>query len=236
MSLFGPPNIEQMKAKRDVNGLIKALSYQLKSNDPEHRKVRQAASSALGDLGGPQAIEALVGVLGAIHPEEQTNAIFALITVGAPAVGPLSLALQSGDLSVRIGAATALGGIDSKDGVAPLIQALRQNNTAVRVAAVKSLGKLNDPRACEPLTSLLRDEPKVQIEVLNVIDKFKDSHALEPLIAELENPNHTGEVKAAMIKTLSGLQDMRAVESIINAFNNPQSDWHVRQAASRALG
>jgi hypothetical protein len=27
MPLFGPPDIEKLKAKRDVQGLIKALSY-----------------------------------------------------------------------------------------------------------------------------------------------------------------------------------------------------------------
>jgi len=28
MPLFGPPNVEKLKAKRDVKGLIKALGYQ----------------------------------------------------------------------------------------------------------------------------------------------------------------------------------------------------------------
>ncbi len=42
MGLFGPPNVEKMKAKRDVKGLIQALGYQKGSN------VRRGAAVALG--------------------------------------------------------------------------------------------------------------------------------------------------------------------------------------------
>jgi hypothetical protein len=40
MSLFGPPNVEKMKANRDVEGLVKALGYQKDTN------VRKEAAGA----------------------------------------------------------------------------------------------------------------------------------------------------------------------------------------------
>ena len=45
MGLFGPPNVNEMKAKRDVKGLMKALAYKKDSG------VRKAAATALGQIG-----------------------------------------------------------------------------------------------------------------------------------------------------------------------------------------
>jgi HEAT repeat protein len=47
MSLFGPPNVEKMKDKRDVEGLVKALGYK------EDVRVREAAARALLEIGTP---------------------------------------------------------------------------------------------------------------------------------------------------------------------------------------
>jgi hypothetical protein len=41
MPLFGPPNVEKMKAKGNVKGLIKALNYY------QNMRVRRAAAEAL---------------------------------------------------------------------------------------------------------------------------------------------------------------------------------------------
>jgi HEAT repeat protein len=56
MFLFGPPNVEKMKARRDVNGLIKALRYR------KDKGVRQAAAEALVKIGAP-AVEPLIAAL-----------------------------------------------------------------------------------------------------------------------------------------------------------------------------
>src|SRR5664280_1497750 len=57
MGLFGPPNVEKMKAKRDVKGLIKALGYQKNSC------VRKSAVDALGQIGDARAVEPLSAAL-----------------------------------------------------------------------------------------------------------------------------------------------------------------------------
>jgi len=46
------PNVEKMKAKKDVKGLIKALRY-------EDRDVRRAAVYALEEIGDARAVEGL---------------------------------------------------------------------------------------------------------------------------------------------------------------------------------
>ena len=44
MPLLGPPDVEKLKAKKDVKGLIKALRYE------KDVKVRYSAAVALGQL------------------------------------------------------------------------------------------------------------------------------------------------------------------------------------------
>lgn len=54
--LFGPPNVEKLKAKNDVQGLIKALGYEKDSG------VRSIATEALGKIRDARAV-ALVEAL-----------------------------------------------------------------------------------------------------------------------------------------------------------------------------
>ena len=51
MSLFGPPNVDKMAAKRNVEGLIKALGYR------KDASVRNAAADALRRIGDARAVE-----------------------------------------------------------------------------------------------------------------------------------------------------------------------------------
>ena len=60
MGLFGPPNIEKLKAKSNVKALIKALNYKKTSTDYKHYSVRQDAATALGELGDRRAVEPLI--------------------------------------------------------------------------------------------------------------------------------------------------------------------------------
>jgi hypothetical protein len=92
--LFGPPNVEMMKAKGDIKGLIKALGYQ----KGDH--VREAAADALVQIGAP-AVEPLIN--GLKHEDDQVReaAADALVQIGAPAVEPLINGLKHDDDQVR---------------------------------------------------------------------------------------------------------------------------------------
>ncbi len=58
MPLFGVPNIEKLKAKRDIPGLVKALHYY--QGEPE---MFRSGIAALADLRATQAIEPLTSIL-----------------------------------------------------------------------------------------------------------------------------------------------------------------------------
>ena len=57
MPLFGPPNIEKLRAKGNVKGLIKALGYQKDAD------VRRNAVEALGGIGNARIVEPLIVAL-----------------------------------------------------------------------------------------------------------------------------------------------------------------------------
>ena len=89
MGLFGPPNIEKMKAKRDVQGLIEALGYQ------KDASIRSAAARALGELKDVQAVEPLIATLKDSDSKVSELAAEALGKIGdARAVEPLIAAAQ----------------------------------------------------------------------------------------------------------------------------------------------
>jgi hypothetical protein len=85
--LFGPPDVEKMKAKRDVKGLIKTLNYK---SDPQ---VRRDAARLMGEIKDPRAIEPLIA---ALHDEKiWWSAAMALGEIGdSHAVAPLISALR----------------------------------------------------------------------------------------------------------------------------------------------
>ena len=125
MPLFGgsnPPSVDDLEAKRNVGGLIKALGYQ------KDGQVRSAAAKALGRTGDPSALGPLVDALKDADVEVRTNVTEALGRIGANAVEPLIATLEDPDDHVRIGAATALRQIGDGRSVDPLIAALKDRD------------------------------------------------------------------------------------------------------------
>lgn len=127
MPIFGPPNIEKMKKRCDVEGLIKALNYQ---KDPA---IRLSAVEALETISDPRMVEPLIIALkdnNAIIRKAATKAlgrsgsiraagvlisairdpgfgaplwmvVEAIKEIGAPAVSYLADMLKSNDKNIR---------------------------------------------------------------------------------------------------------------------------------------
>jgi HEAT repeat protein len=210
MGLFGPPNIEKMKAKKNVKGLMKALCYK------RDWLIRQTAAEALGEIGDSCAVEPLIdalrdgegnvrkaaakalGKIGdscAVLPlitsikdtdgQVRKSATQALINLGEPAVKALVAALS--DDSYRLHAAEALINI-GKPTVKPLIAALIDKNKEVRFIAAKSLGTIGDPRAIEPLTAAIKDsDRRVRLEAIWALSRHGESSAVDPLVTALKD-------------------------------------------------
>lgn len=99
------PDVKELKANRDVRGLIRALQYK------RDLDVRAAAAFALGSIGNSLAVEALVKALK--DKFVRWEAAAALKMVGEPAVQPLTQAASAGDIYVQRVARRTLESISS---------------------------------------------------------------------------------------------------------------------------
>jgi HEAT repeat protein len=217
------------------------------------------AVRALGMIGDPQAIPALIQIL---EDEEWMTAAEALGNIGdSQAVAPLIKALESDDELVRSAAAEALGSVGDSQAVAPLIRALEDDDKSVRSAAVEALGKIGDSRSVEPLTQALDDEWQVRKQVIRALEMIgepaaesltqslastkssvrvfakmtlvKIGDASVPYLVEaLENEEERMRWKAA--KTLGEIGNPRATRPLIHTLDDEV--WRVRQGAAEALG
>jgi len=65
MASSAEPDIDKLKANRDVKGLIKALKYKKGSGVYRDNEIRRDAAWALGGLGDPRAVQPLIKLLNA---------------------------------------------------------------------------------------------------------------------------------------------------------------------------
>ena len=206
--LFGPPNVEKLKAKGHVQGLIKALSYE------KDWKVRKAAAEALGQIGDNRATEPLVAALKDRDADVRRRAARALEQIGdARAVEPLVATLKDPLYFVREKAAEALESLGWQPGddtqrtlraiarrewkelvglgavaVEPLVAALKDYNRDIQQAAAEALGEIKDARAVEPLAAALKDDNdwNVKKAAAQALGQIGDSQAVELLVVALE--------------------------------------------------
>ncbi len=253
MPLFGP-NIDKLKAKRDIAGLGEVLLYK------SDRRLCNAAAEALGALGDPGAIRPLahalmysddeevraasarsLGAIGGVGVVEilleaatrnpyisvRQAASDAIVQVGEPAVKPLIAVLPH-----SWEAALVLGRLGDKRAVTPLLKVLPMQ------AAVTALGDLGDKRAVPPLIDILRgDDMADMAAAAKSLSQIGDARALEPLLAILADQTHEdfGRWRWAVIGALGQLGDARAVGPLIALLNDPDRVGSDYQAIFHAL-
>ncbi len=171
---------------RAVESLIDAL------NDPAS-VVRGHSVAALGKIGGPQALPAVMAALKAEAVRSALDigvcyrAIEATHRLGGRAAECLIPALNHPDKAIRRKAATLLGKTGETGAVELLIGALKDKHPRVRSRAAHALGRIGDSRAIEPLTVAIQDTaPNVRINALHALGKFGQSAAaaLTPALAD----------------------------------------------------
>lgn len=162
MPLFGPPDIQKLKEKRDVKGLKNALDYGLKRKDLEY--ILNAAF-ALAEFNFYSPALA-VGVKNRDWKTRQkTYGYYAKFVL--PGFIPLLVALHDEQEQVRLTAITALLLRAEKRAVKPLVDCLLYDPSKyVRQSAVIALRKLAGSEILEALLKARNDpEPDVRKEV-----------------------------------------------------------------------
>ena len=233
MSLFGPPNVEKMKGKKDVKGLIKALGYK------KDASVRKAATMALVEIGEP-AIEPLIAAIKEENEDLRQAVVEALVKIGEPAIEPLIAALKN--YSVREGAAGVLGMMGEpalERVVERLIVELEGEDDDVRGNAIEALVEIGEP-AVESLIAALSDKSlNVRRIVVSMILMKADNMEVIPhyqdLLAKLNDVlrDKGFTARGAVAGALGKIGDTRAIEPLIAALKD--DDLLVRWAAAGAL-
>jgi len=256
MPLFGPPNVAQLEAKGDVQGLIKALLY-------KDAAVRIAAAEALTPLKHPTAVDPLAAALKDDNPGVRKACVGALAARGGlRVVNPLVGALQDSDPGVRSAAAaavyrrlmtdpdqdarretiTALGKVRPADAVDPLIKAIMDSDEGVRVAAIKSLQAVGDVRAIPSLVVVLaheqvrqkatgRSSPNVERAATAALDALCDPKAIEPLKISLAHDD--ADVREIAVRRLAKIGTIQVADCLVASLSD--EDPVIRRSAARGL-
>jgi len=228
MPLFGPPDIDRLKERENVKGLIKALNY------GSDYRIRRDAAKALGAIGDIHAAEPLITALNDDHSSVKWAVAMALGQIGeARAVEPLIDILNNKNYQVRKAAAMALGQIGDARAVEPLISALGErklwdkDHVGAEKAFIKALVQINTP-AVDFLIAALDDENwHVRYHAAEVLGKIGDPRAVELLICALNNK------LGSAAKALGQIGDARALKPLIAALED--KDFSVRKNIVAAL-
>ena len=197
--------------------------------------VRKALAEALGTLGDPQAVPALVEILKSdIHNRHaRAAAAEALGKLGDPqAVPALIDALVSHrgwqDEGVPEAAARALGKLRDPSAVPVLIQAVRKETPSVQIAACEALGEMGVPEAVPTLIQAYWDGGKVR----EVAEKILLQLPPSAFVVALKQP--CAYTRAAACEFLARGKSRDAIPILTTVVAN-DSSWQVRRAAAEAL-
>ncbi|HEX7491383.1 MAG TPA: HEAT repeat domain-containing protein [Candidatus Limnocylindrales bacterium] len=228
MALFGPPDVEQLKVRRDVQGLIRALGYAADAS------VRRAAVAALGELGDARAVDPLI--LAMRNPDWQhdwhdTAALTeALTRLGTPSVGPLIATLTWHSNVVRVSAAGALAAI-GRPAVQPLIALLGNADLETREAAGQILAEIGAD-ALDQLIEALNGEVSSRRQwAARILGEIDDPRAVEPLLRALTD--ELAGVRQTAARSLGTIADLRTADALVSILDDPSGD--VRRSAALAL-
>lgn len=191
------PNIYQLQAKSDIDGLIQALRH----TDPS---TRRGAAAALRALSAWQAVPALQAAL-SVENDWQTHAA-------------ISAALQYLDHDIHVELM-----IKNRD-VKGLIKMLQSNRPDDVMTACDALATLGDKLATEPLIMVFRNlvmAPKVRLAAAEALLRLEAAPAVVTLLGALRKGEPSVRRNAAAV--LGQLQAVWAVEPLIKALEDPQA-------------
>lgn len=182
MGLFGP-DVEKLKEKRDIAGLMKAL--QNKKNE-----IRKDAAEALAQIGGADVIPGLLAALQDSDARVRVYAVQGFAKIKAPqSRGALESAVADSDWEVRKEALAAL--IKSESDVDAMLQAIRFNSAELRELAAVRLGDVNTADSVNALIQTLKDvEEIVRLRATNSLKKILADQDTDSAVSE--------EIKAAL--------------------------------------
>ena len=203
-----------MRSRRAVPALLARLG-------PEQpQRLRLAAVDALGEIGAPEAIDALIELLASgpafLHPA----AASALIYIGDDTrVRPLLALARDAHAPGRVQAVRSLGGIlrsrattEARELALTLAQS---SELPVSLAAIEALGAMGDAHTAPALRKLLSGDVHRRRAAVAALGNLGDDAALPALLEALDDGDDRVSGDAAW--ALAKLADVRAIDALARA-------------------
>jgi HEAT repeat protein len=206
------------------------LESLLERRSPE---VRSAGVRALGRLGDPTVIPALLETLHVTRSVPAAIVAQAALRVGPSAIPALSQAAHDHHDGVRSAAVAVLGLQRAIDAVPTLIDVLAADDVVtVRGHAARALGQIGDPRALNALIRAARDDPENAGVVAVALGDLGDAAAVDALASLVGDEHHDVATAAATSLTRCGDAGIGALRTL-QLEGGPAAD-HALAALARA--
>ena len=215
--------------------LIKTLAEGTPTN-------KRGAIEALGNMGGEEALSALLGALEDKDCTVRVAALEVLKHFTDPCViPPLVTCLKHGEAAVRAAAATALAphGNGPEASVA-LIRCLKDRSWSVRKAVVEALGRTRDASLTDTLVPLLKDtDHDVREVACEALGRIKAKTAVTHLVLALtDSQTSVRQLAAGALRDIDleweRFPEAHAALPQLKQALNDREYW-VRQAAREAI-
>jgi len=214
MPFFGPPNIDKLKSRLDIKGLIKALDYEKDTG------IRDRAIEALGELGGRTATEPLLLLLEKEHCECEPLVVSALGKIKDERAVPVLIDRVRGQGATSSPAELAALEHIGPPSVEPLLDVLRENAQDVKqsLCLIEVLERSGDERAAAGLRDLISPRyPSLIFHLADALERLGDKDAVPPLVSALKAaPGETWCAPVVKVLQRMGWQpDGRAEEAAV---------------------
>ena len=209
--------------------------------DRSNVRVRSAAVTALGRIGSPAALDALMAALPADDAQSAHSPVRdALAMMGAAAVPRLTSALSSGTSGeLASGASLVLGDLGDSHNTRIIVDAMQRGQVPARVGLL-ALSKLGDRSALPSVLELL-DSPSgpVRAAAVDAATQLlepsqKQGSAVDPIVAQLNKPQTTLDDRVALATLLGRTGSERAAPTLTGLAAS--KNLRLRLAALAALG
>ena len=145
--------------------------------------VRNGAIKALGMIKSPDAVKALIGMMGEEKSYINKPVANALREIGYPAFDFLNNELKSKDRDIRAKSAFILGQIGDYRGLPSLLEAYNNDDsTKVKQVSINAISLIDDPRSVDIFIGALKSKkPELRSLIVNKLGESGNNKALETL-------------------------------------------------------
>ncbi|MBI5032029.1 MAG: HEAT repeat domain-containing protein [Chloroflexi bacterium] len=235
MPLF-KPNIANLKARRDITGLVQALTIR----DPD---IRHAAAVALGELKATKAVAAIVGMLLASDSTrgERIAAATALGKIGDEStIDALAQASETSREREHASIDAALESRDPKYRHNLYVNRISADEFELRAAIAQAIGHIGGGRAIQALAEMLAAEKgamegSVKQSIRSAMSTAAaKSDSLPAICQSIKHPS--AEVRYWAANCLAEFNVPTAIDALLRVAYDENENFDVRQIALMGLG